>query len=622
VASNTDDAKQAGAKPVLNIPSSPESWETMAARFMGLVGSAGTHFYIDTSFLMWMTKIGLAPRSELLRWLKENAPGRTHVPIWSAHEYARHHVDETIIKDLGERISKLGRFVDSTYADFRPFVDASNQAGGEVEAETVLAKTRSAVLQLSDLVRFSRSWHSMYPKHAAEVIEFINLHALGSPQLYEYFRDIQTLGAGRFMGRIPPGFQDRNKKSRTLEENGGETTETVGSNRYGDLIFWKEVLDHAHTQKVQSIVILTNDRKNDWRFGGASGPVSPGAKKPASQTHPMLSLEANIASGVGAVILLDNVYFVSAIAAKFADETRALADLVLVAELDARKATIAAHEESLAKKKQEEASARGYRFADAPSLDASQTKLRRALYESRAALPAELLGFFGSQPATALNLRERLTHSALESYGENDLVSIARELHDHVLRGDPGYRDALSDLVTELRELPPKTASCFYLGLLASMYLERGSNAPKLPPVSPIAAQLFDHQQQPFADVPVQVLSSRMQKQLRMPLYVPDSAAPEIDVTFSFEPGAPLANQLRMIRALGSDLIVLAQPDETLRLKAIFGPTIGTEPLLRKASELFGLPLAQLRIDHPQDVYNLTDTIGFKRPIDVFRVKE
>ncbi len=593
----------------------------MAARFIELVGSAGTHFYIDTSFLMWMTKIGLTPRSELLGWLKENASGRTHVPIWSAHEYARHHVDETIIKDLGERISKLGRFVDSTYADFRPFIDASNQASGEIEAETVLAKTRSAVLQLGELVRFSRSWHSMYPKHAAEVIEFINVHALGSPQLYEYFRDIQTLGAGRFMGRIPPGFQDRNKKSKTLDDNGGEPTETIGSNRYGDLIFWKEVLDHAHTEKVQSIVILTNDRKNDWRFGGTGGPVSPGAKKPASQTHPMLSLEANIAAGVKSVILLDNVHFVSAIAAKFRGGTRALADVVLAVELDARKAAIAAHEGSLAKQRKDEASAKGYRFGDAASLDASQTKLRRALYESRSALSAELFGFFDSPPATALNIRERLTHSALESYGENELVNIARELHDRVLSGEPGYREALSDLVTELRELPPKTASCFYLGLLASMYLERGSNGAKLPPESSIAAQLFDHQQQPFAEIPLQVLRSRVQQQLRMPLYVPDSAAPAIEVTFGFEPGAPLVNELRIIRALGSDLVVPAQPHETLRLKAIFGPTIGAEPLLRKAAELFGLPLAQLRSER-QDIYSLTDTIGFKRPIDVFRVKE
>ena len=51
-------------------------------------------------------------------------------------------------------------------------------------------------------------------------------------------------------------------------------------------------------------------------------------------------------------------------------------------------------------------------------------------------------------------------------------------------------------------ELPIKTAGCLYLGLLASMYLERTNNKPKLPPEVRSRAFFLKHRRHTTAERP------------------------------------------------------------------------------------------------------------------------
>ena len=74
-------------------------------------------------------------------------------------------------------------------------------------------------------------------------------------------------GAGRFVGSIPPGYQDREKTGREPQFKEPKDVSPTDSNRYGDLVFWKELLFHAKQEKATAVVIITNDRKNDWHMG-------------------------------------------------------------------------------------------------------------------------------------------------------------------------------------------------------------------------------------------------------------------------------------------------------------------------------------------------------------------
>lgn len=85
-------------------------------------------------------------------------------------------------------------------------------------------------------------------------------------QILDYFKnkvgkefedkDLQKIkedGELRYKRHIPPGYKDANKA----------LGEDFDNNKYGDLIFWKEILGFSKANK-KDIIIITNDRKEDW----------------------------------------------------------------------------------------------------------------------------------------------------------------------------------------------------------------------------------------------------------------------------------------------------------------------------------------------------------------------
>ncbi|PJN57793.1 hypothetical protein PAEAM_39000 [Paenibacillus sp. GM1FR] len=65
-------------------------------------------------------------------------------------------------------------------------------------------------------------------------------------------------GNERYENKVPPGFMD-SKKNHSYFHNGLKYQAA-----YGDLIFWKQILKYATNQDVKSIVLISDDRKEDW----------------------------------------------------------------------------------------------------------------------------------------------------------------------------------------------------------------------------------------------------------------------------------------------------------------------------------------------------------------------
>src|ERR1035437_583690 len=90
-------------RPLLEIPGEAETLADFIARLIALLAAPDTHLYVDTSLLMWLTKIGSGSRQELFAWLEKNCVARVHVPIWAAHEYLKHHVAGTLVAELATK---------------------------------------------------------------------------------------------------------------------------------------------------------------------------------------------------------------------------------------------------------------------------------------------------------------------------------------------------------------------------------------------------------------------------------------------------------------------------------------------------------------------------------------
>ncbi|MGX5851503.1 PIN-like domain-containing protein [Mesorhizobium sp. PL10] len=628
-------------KPVLTIPCETEDSGAFKTRLSTLIGSPGTHLYVDTSFLMWMTKIGSVSRRELLDWLGTHCAGRVHVPIWAAHEYVKHHVAGTIITELSEKTDEVSTIVGKTYNYFRPFMDEAHGEGAE-DPSTLRAATRSALNALHHLTTVTRQWHKSYQKHASEVIAFINVNTPEKTSLYEYFKDLPGLGAGRFVGSIPPGFQDRRKKGSASSPKGEDDEAPADSNRYGDLVFWKELLEHAKGANAQAIIVLTNDRKNDWHFGRSDTvQIEPAllalkkSWKPVPRAHPMLVMEARLLAEIEELELLDSPYLAALLRDIAEEGVRSFADVAIIPDgpepedEDERRAKLieVRHAADLAKAAAQ-AAENGHLFADAPEVGSSATALRRALLESRRAVAKRGVALLAEWRATAeakQSIKESLTQAKLDGLDHKELVRIARELHDRVLREEAGYGEALADLVSILHSLPPNTAGCFYLGFLASMYLERETNTSLVPPRSPSAQQLFACQSAAFAVNAINAVARRLSDNDVAPLYIPSADPASVAVSLDTEVNTPGLDELRSLRVAGVELLTAAQADERLRLAALFDATkpVDGDAIVRKACELFSIPSEQVeRTEAFAITYALTETIGFKRPVDVSIPKE
>ncbi|MBY3090189.1 hypothetical protein HFO72_05015 [Rhizobium laguerreae] len=624
---------------LLTIPSETESSADFRARLAELLKSDGTHLYIDTSFLMWLTKIGSSSRQELFQWLDANCAGRVHVPIWSAHEYLKHHVAGTIITELTDKTNEVADLVGRTYTYFRPFIDEPYGDGAD-DPSTLRAATRAALNALDRLTATTRQWHKSYQRHASEVIDFINGKTPDTSTVYDELKEVAATAALRFVGSVPPGFQDRRKKGSAAANDSEEAP--LDSNRYGDLVFWKELLAHAKSRDAVALVILTNDRKNDWHLG-RSERVSIDADllalkkawKPVPRPHPMLVMEARMTANVTTLELLDTAYLAALLRDFAEDDVRAFADVAIIpdgpeAEDERTRRARAADERRSAdeKKVRQAALEQGHLFADPLAIQVSKAKMLRALLESREAVDEQgsvLLESWRATVEAQQPLSQALTAEAIEGLTEKDIVRLGRELHDRVLNDTAGYEEALTDLVSLLERLPPNTATSFYLGLLASAFLERKTNHSRIPPQSPVAQFLFDKQESDFAGHAVTTVAKRLTDNEFRPLYIPDQSIPELTVAFDTEPDTERLDELASMKLGIVELLTPAQADEGLRLATLFpkDDVLSAEQLMRKASELFLLPEAQMkRGDLFECAFSLTPTIGFKRPSDIKIPKE
>lgn len=81
---------------------------------------------------------------------------------------------------------------------------------------------------------------------------------IGSSLTKNELENIYKEGEKRYASKIPPGYMDNKKEgSYYFKEN-----EYI--RKYGDLIFWKEIIKHAKTQKLKYLVLVTGDVKEDW----------------------------------------------------------------------------------------------------------------------------------------------------------------------------------------------------------------------------------------------------------------------------------------------------------------------------------------------------------------------
>lgn len=220
---------------------------------------------LDTNVLLNLYRLPSAAREELfgaLKLLKD----RIWIPHQVALEFQRRRL--TVISSERKSIEDALRSANSLVGDLKSRVEQLqlDKRGLEIDSAKLLANFEAAHTQLTEAIGVA---HSAQLDIAAfdPIREDLDQLLLGNvgpgPSTQAELDELIAQGTERYAERIPPGFSDANK-----ERDPTESTLVYDHIRiprkFGDLIVWRQILNHARKNNTKNIIFVTDDRKDDW----------------------------------------------------------------------------------------------------------------------------------------------------------------------------------------------------------------------------------------------------------------------------------------------------------------------------------------------------------------------
>lgn len=212
----------------------------------------GTKFYLDTSILAWLIRLGSQARQEFISWCVSRPEGSIRIPTWAAHELHRHVIGGTIRanvqKTVSDALAKFDEFVRlaSERAD-----DTTCREKGYPNRSSFVSELEYSSARLSQLSRVAQVDDEQLQVATAEVIAFAN-ERLMATDITPIIQNLSTTGSFRYSHFVPPGYHDKKEE-----------------NRYGDVIIWEEILidllsARTHTNGNSDAILVSRDQKTDW----------------------------------------------------------------------------------------------------------------------------------------------------------------------------------------------------------------------------------------------------------------------------------------------------------------------------------------------------------------------
>ena len=580
----------------MQINTIPESPDDFTTRVAGLLQAESTHVYFDTSFLMWLTTLGPASRAQFKNWAGTLGE-RAHVPLWSMHEYYRHHTAETLKSRMARRATELAQAAKAFQLEMSGYSDLSLLKGQSENAfQDAVRRTLEQVALITDA---AREWN--YQEAADDIIIWMNSRALTETSVFQSMPLLKATGSARFTQDLPPGFLDRRKKDKADK----------GSNRYGDLLFWMEVMEHSKSCQADDVVVVTRDRKGDWYADLGQPELATDWKRlrgkwhPVPRPHPTLAFELRV-TAEAELVLIDELYL-GALLWKFGrpqyERLAAVAIEIAPAKfIDAEQGPRPITQRA---GKRREATNIGTGTARA---------LVSATFRPAEGRAEQLLSRLSGDAPQADAFIEELGGDTLKPLDLEGVAVFCRGLHD-AAKVNPGpHRQAATKLLDMLDDLPADTAAAVYVGFLSSAYFD--GEVPLARPNSHFFSDLIDWEADP-AFQKVLVAFSRYLAQVRSAaLYYPTGKHAEMVLRFEHD-AEQLQDPATLKQVYLGDRAVLS--DGQLKSDLTLGGVLGhSKASVKEIAQLiyshFGLPPTKVRIEgaDPGDYRTIPEFLGFR----------
>lgn len=569
----------------------PENSDEYLRRLERLIPETTTHVYFDTSFLMWLTKLGRPAREQFFAWVNAAEPKRFHVPLWGAHEFFKHQTKKTIHTELS---TELGHFEDATtrlYKSIRALC-CDELFGFPSSSEMFLDEYRRTMQPIRTMIGSAKSNLQQEVKFGlAQVAEFIDKRLLPGA-LSQITDGLESDEQIRYRGLIPPGFNDAHK-GRGRDPANPNAREEPGDNRFGDLALWREVLAHAARVRARTLIVATGDRKNDWyvNLHGEEGITTEFRRRvpnprPVPMAQPLLVREA-ADRGAGDLVLLDPMYC-AVLMEKMGGQYQTFAAAFLDTKLPkpeikrAQAQLWSARLGQAAKLGEAQAANERPTAADgeqdqqppatAPAPELQIEAIRKPAEECAADVAVFLAKFREANVAVRTDLYEQFDWKQLPDWSADDLVVLGREMSDLARSQDPVAMRFVTDLRDQAAQLDAVVVNAVYLGALGAVYFD--SELQRRPLDGSVSASvLLDVVDLALLHPAASTIGAALAGTRPAPIFVPGGAPAGIALQFSVQPSADnkAHADLLAVDHDGKNLITKTQTEVSLRFSSQIG---------------------------------------------------
>lgn len=282
---------------------------------------------LDTNVLLELYRLPTAAQNELFAVL-ENLKERLWIPHQAGLEFERNRIGviasekkrtEEALSEARDMIAATRTVVDDLQIEKRSLGLETAPLLEQVETAVTalcaaLEKTHEAQLEISSFDPVRDRLNTIFDGRVGS-----------GPTKQEELDCLAIDGEERYANKIPPGYEDSHKdKNPNAAEffwNGIRY-----KRKFGDLIFWRQLIEHAKSSSLKSIILVSGERKEDWWWREHGKTIG---------ARPELVEEIKRLAGVDIFWMYSNVQFITHanqhVAAKVSDTT--IAELKNVSSL-------------------------------------------------------------------------------------------------------------------------------------------------------------------------------------------------------------------------------------------------------------------------------------------------
>ena len=214
-------------------------------------------FVVDANVLLDLYRYSFETGNELIRVLKHFSD-RLWVPHQAALEYQQQRLN--VISQQLEAYDEMQEFLKRLKNQLKEKLNAIRRHP-YINGDKLLALIQKGFAEVErNLDKLKRKHPNLLERdRLGDSLSTLLNGKIGTPYSVERLNEIYKIGKQRYENEVPPGYKDSSKD---------------GARKFGDIVLWFQVIDKAKETK-KSIILITNDRKDDWwlRFKGQT--ISP-----------------------------------------------------------------------------------------------------------------------------------------------------------------------------------------------------------------------------------------------------------------------------------------------------------------------------------------------------------